>query len=929
MPSNFVSPNIRIPAAPALIAGVRRASWLSADGEIEDVTLADAAARARQTPPLVCHAKATAKRLKSKAFPAFDLLELFAFVRPAEFCLPTPRGLAEALGLPIPQNKDSEAECLIASATALLVELADPERPPHRSTVFIAGAMARGGWLWGEAVLDALTDQNVNASERKLTEGLKVWTGLKEWQDRTMGGPLGSLPVEPVEARARLVQLLGAAAEEREEQKAYAELAAEAFAPAEQVGEPAFIVAEAGTGIGKTLGYIAPASVWAQKNNGTVWLSTYTRNLQRQLDQELDRLYPDPVDKIRKVVIRKGRENYFCLLNFEEAIARLGALTDINAVALGLMARWAQASRDGDMIGGDFPAWLTDLLGRNLTVDLTDTRGECIYAACSHYRKCFIEKSVRRAKGAEIVVANHALVMINAAQEAVLAEPITKDSIERAVPTRYVFDEAHHLFDAADSAFAAHLTGLETTELRRWLLGADDGARSKSRMRGLRLRIEDLIGGNESAQKELDAALRAARVLPTTGWHNRIKEGAPNGAAETFFALVRQQVYARDPDANANYSLEAPSEPLIDGVLEAASEFAAAISRLSLPLINLSRTLTELLDDEADSLDTSSRQRIEAVARGLLRRGAVTLASWRDMLQTLGEETPDDFIDWFSVERISGRDFDVGMHRHWVDPMKPFAEVVVKPAHGLLVTSASLKDMTGDAEIDWAAAEMRTGAKHLPNPPVLESMPSPFDYPARTRVFVVSDVNKNNTDQVAAAYRELFMAAGGGALGLFTAINRLRGVYDRIAEPLEEAGLPLLSQHVDALDTGTLIDIFRAEDNTCLLGTDAVRDGVDVPGRSLRLIVFDRVPWPRPDILHKTRRGHFGGRAYDELITRLKLKQAYGRLVRRADDGGVFVMMDSALPSRMLGAFPSGVEVQRLGLKDTIEGVRDFLSELT
>lgn len=916
-----------------MIVGVRTAVWLSPDGEIEDIPHKEAVQRAGKTPPLVCHAKATLRRLKAKTFPVFDLLELFAFVRPAEFCLPTPRGLAQALGLPMPQNKDSEAECLIAAATALLVELADSERPHHRSTELVARAMARGGWLWGEAVIAAISSESAEPSPRKLTEGLKIWTGLKEWQDRSAGGPLGSLPVEAVEARARLVQLLGSAAEERTEQKAYAELAAEAFAPPEHVGEPAFIVAEAGTGIGKTLGYIAPASVWAQKNNGAVWLSTYTRNLQRQLDQELDRLYPDPVDKIRKVVIRKGRENYFCLLNFEEAIARLGALTDMNAVALGLIARWAQATRDGDMVGGDFPAWLADLLGRNLTLDLTDTRGECIYAACSHYRKCFIEKSVRRAKGAEIVVANHALVMINAAQESMLSEPVSKESIERAMdnnlPTRYVLDEAHHLFDAADSAFAAHLTGLETAELRRWMLGADDGARSKSRMHGLRLRIEDLIGGNEQAQKDLDDALKAARVLPTTGWHQRIRDGAPKGAAETFFASVRQQVYARDPDSNSAYSLEAPSEPLVDGVLEAASEFAGAISRLSMPLINLSRTLTELLDDEADTLDTSSRQRIEAVARGLLRRGSVTLNAWRDMLQTLGEETPPDFIDWFSVERIAGRDIDVGMHRHWVDPMKPFADVVVKPAHGLLVTSASLKDMTGDAEIDWAAAEMRTGAKHLPNPPTLETIPSPFDYPARTRVFVVTDVNKNSADQVAAAYRELFLAGGGGALGLFTAISRLRAIYERIAEPLEEAGLPLLSQHVDALDTGTLIDIFRAEDNTCLLGTDAVRDGVDVPGRSLRMIVFDRVPWPRPDILHKIRRGHFGGRAYDELITRLKLKQAYGRLVRRADDGGVFIMMDSALPTRMLGAFPAGVEVQRLGLKETLEGVRDFLSELT
>ena len=75
---------------------------------------------------------------------------------------------------------------------------------------------------------------------------------------------------------------------------------------------------------------------------------------------------------------------------------------------------------------------------------------------------------------------------------------------------------------------------------------------------------------------------------------------------------------------------------------------------------------------------------------------------------------------------------------------------------------------------------------------------------------------------------------------------RLRAVEQRIAAPLAEAGIKLYAQHVDRLDTGALVDLFRAEENACLLGTDALRDGVDVPGRSLRLVVFDKVPWPKP-----------------------------------------------------------------------------------
>ena len=294
------------------------------------------------------------------------------------------------------------------------------------------------------------------------------------------------------------------------------------------------------------------------------------------------------------------------------------------------------------------------------------------------------------------------------------------------------------------------------------------------------------------------------------------------------------------------------------------------------------------------------------------------------MLAELAGETPAEFVDWFSLTRADGREVDVGMHRHWVDPTRPFIEHVARPAHGVLITSASLRDGTGDAEADWRAAEARTGAGHLATPALRAQVPSPFDYAGQTRVLVVTDVRRDAADPVAAAYRELFAASGGGALGLFTAIARLRAVHGRIAAPLEAAGLTLYAQHVDPLDTATLVDIFRAERDACLLGTDAVRDGVDVPGPSLRLIVFDRVPWPRPDLAHRARRQAFGT-GYDDMLVRLKLKQAYGRLVRRADDRGVFVLLDRAIPSRLLGAFPEGIEIERLGLAEAIAATRDFL----
>jgi len=151
-------------------------------------------------------------------------------------------------------------------------------------------------------------------------------------------------------------------------------------------------------------------------------------------------------------------------------------------------------------------------------------------------------------------------------------------------------------------------------------------------------------------------------------------------------------------------------------------------------------------------------------------------------------------------------------------------------------------------------------------------------------------------------------------------------VHARIADRLARAGLPLLAQHVDPIDAGTLVDIFRDDPRASLLGTDALRDGVDVPGESLRLVVMERVPWPRPTVLHAARRMAGGGSAYDDRVVRARLAQAFGRLIRRDGDCGLFVILSAAMPSRLLKAFPPAVPVRRLPLDEAIARVEQRLS---
>ena len=86
------------------------------------------------------------------------------------------------------------------------------------------------------------------------------------------------------------------------------------------------------------------------------------------------------------------------------------------------------------------------------------------------------------------------------------------------------------------------------------------------------------------------------------------------------------------------------------------------------------------------------------------------------------------------------------------------------------------------------------------------------------------------------------------------------------------------------------------------------------------------MPWPRPDILHKARRQRFGGKGYDDAIARARISQAFGRLIRRADDKGVFVMLDASSPTRLFSSLPEGVELKRVGLVEAIEATAAFLA---
>ncbi len=630
------------------------------------------------------------------------------------------------------------------------------------------------------------------------------------------------------------------------------------------------VLLEAGTGVGKSFAYLVPALAWARANGERTVVSTNTINLQEQLvgkDLPLLRKALETDDYTPTFALLKGWRNYLCLARLDQ---RTLFEPDKHDELLRLV-EWAAHTADGTL--SDLPV----APSAEIWDEVSAEPDLCTRLKCPHFDRCFLFRARRRAAEADVVVVNHHLLAAD------LSVREASDNWEEAAVLppyrRLVLDEAHHLEDVA----AQHL-GLQVASrgVQR-LLG-----RFERRGKGLvpTLAYELMAEGGEAGQAGL--ALLRERVLPALS-HAR-------QATEALFLRLHGRL-EQVPGTQLRLDEQFAADPVwADGLRR---ELDAGLDAL--------RTLADLLDSIADRLaegaETERSRQLLQELRGVMRRLASIGDGLNRTLRPAAGGPPT--VRW--MERTGQRGQTVALSAVPLDLAPLLRELLWQRLDTVVLTSATLA-----AGGEFEFLESRLGLDGEASPvSVREILASPFDYPSQCLFGVPTDLPTPRDDEpghdaaLAQIVTDLAFASDGGMFVLFTSHSALRRAAASLRSTLASRW-PILVQGEAARDL--LLRRFREAGNAILLGTDSFWEGVDVPGRALRALVLNKLPFKVPSepltaarLERLAEQGSDGFTGYLLPHAALKLKQGFGRLIRSRQDVGVVLLLDNRVVTKRYG----------------------------
>jgi len=633
------------------------------------------------------------------------------------------------------------------------------------------------------------------------------------------------------------------------------------------LGQGTHLAVEAGTGIGKSLAYLAPALAAAEATGERVLISTNTLTLQDQLTERDLPVLAAALGRPVNFAVLKGRANYLCRRKWHELLGASLTADPVERV-LGLrLIFWGTRTPTGELSE-------LGLTGQEEALRwLVSGDENCWGSHCPHAAGCFVNQARRRAEQSDLVIANHALVCTNLVAGGRLLPDFA----------HLILDEAHHFAGVATE----HL-GLVAGHGELAGLVAAAGGRGA---RGSGKSLAALRAGSRQPDWPSPAALQdlnvqSQRVQADLRTFFRALGGALAGGSVSGDGNLRAAgMTAGAPPAEVRYGPRMTGLP--PGALELGLAAAAGLEQLGKAL----GRLAEGAPSPGAGLEIG----------GLAKTLAIQAAG----LESLCRAEADGWVYWLEEApqgpNLRGVPVDVaGALRTQL--WSSLSSVILVSA--TLTVQERFEHILG--QLGLAVPDSEPAASLL--------LHSPFDYRSQALLCVPTDLPLPGsvTDQVfveacAEFLADLLPAAGGRSLVLFTSHRALRLSYSLLAEELAAQGLDLYAQGVHG-DRSRLLRALRSEERAVVFGSATFWEGIDVRGPQLSCLVIAKLPFPRPDepvVAARQEKLTLEGKAafahYSLPQAVLRLRQGFGRLIRSGQDRGAVVILDARLLRRRYG----------------------------
>jgi len=633
------------------------------------------------------------------------------------------------------------------------------------------------------------------------------------------------------------------------------------------ISEGQHLLAEAGTGVGKSFAYLIPAALWALTNGTRVVISTNTINLQ---DQLINKDIPDlqeALDIDLRAIVLKGRGNYLCPRRLE-ALRRRGPDNPDEMRVLAKIFVWLQGSTTGDR--GEIN--LNGPIEREIWSRLSASDDGCSAETCMKRTggACPFYRARVAAQSAHLIIVNHALLLADVATG------------NRVLPEYdyLIVDEAHHMESATTNALSFRVTQLDIKRLLRELGGTKSGILGRilsithdtvppSEYAALERRteqatdhtfqMENLVGGFFNTLDEFLFEQREGKAVGGYGQQERIVQ-----STRTQPAWLNVEVAWEDTQAVIRSTLK-------------------SVEQIALTIVDIAKAGFGDPDEMEDVYNnlTNIYRRIEEVF---------------DNIEALVFEPHPERIYWAEV-RADGRGLTLHAAPLHIGPL--MQEYLWHQKQSVILTSATL---TTAGEFEYMRSRLYAEDAYE------VALGSPFDYENSTLLYIPENIPEpgdrfGHQRAVEQSLIQLCRATGGRTLVLFTSYSQLKQTSRAIGPALADSGIVIYEQGEGA-SPHALLENFKSAEQAVLLGTRAFWEGVDVPGEALSVLVIVKLPFDVPSdpiiaARSETFEDPFHQYALPEAI--LRFRQGFGRLIRSETDRGVVVILDKRVLTKRYG----------------------------